>query len=283
MRYFKGWGTFTAGARQTVGGITPGVLLELTAWGHSWHCEDWNACHEYPESGPPNVWSYPPGASVFMRIGIDPTGGTDPFSGNVVWSNGINALDSYRQFSVQARAQSDRVTVFLWASQNTPTENQDAYWDDARLAVVGPGGGSAPGGGGQQVAQQVTPVTEVLADGTTVHVVQSGDTLSAIAVAYNMSLEELRALNGLGPNESMIFSGQRLIVRAIQATRVVASPETPEPTPTEAPAETPAAVSQVQTPTGGNGWLAYLGWGEDDTDWEIYLLDLGNQGAQRCA
>ncbi len=266
MRYFKGWGTFTGGAKQTVGGVTPGVMLEFTAWGHAWHCEDWNACHEDQESGPPRVWSYPPEASVFMRIGIDPTGGSDPFSGNVVWSGGISALDYYRQFSVRTTARSDRVTVFLWASQNTPAENQDAYWDDASLVVVGPGGEGSVAVAGQ-TAPEVVPVTTVMPDGTTVHIVQPGDTLSGIAAAYNMTLADLRALNGLGPNDNLIFSGQKIIVRGMPAPAAQ-----PTATPTLTP--TPVAVASAFT---GQGLIAFVSASMSDADAEIYLLDLATR------
>lgn len=46
-----------------------------------------------------------------------------------------------------------------------------------------------------------------------VHVVRRGETLSTIARRYGMSLSELRASNGLAPNESLIRVGQTLRVR----------------------------------------------------------------------
>ena len=267
MRYFKGWATFTAGARQTVGGITPGVTLELTAWGHSWHCEDWDACHEDQASGPPRAWSYPEGVSVFMRVGIDPTGGADPVSGNVVWSEGVSALDKYRQFSVRAQARSDRVTAFLWASQSAPAENQDAYWDDASLIVVGPGSASQPSG--QQAAPLPQPAATTLPDGTTVHIVQPGDTLSGIAAIYGMRLDDLRALNNIAPTNNLIFSGQKIVVRAAAGgvAAGAAIPAAQEPTATPAP----ETAAPAQTMYGGAKMLAFAYRG--DGDWEIYLAD----------
>ncbi len=120
MRYFKGWGTFTAGAYQTVSGITPGANLEFSAWGQSWSCLEWNKCMEARDALglPPRVWSTNDPSKVHMKIGIDPTGGADVFSPNVVWSPEAPALDQYVQFRVTAVAQADRVTVFLYASQD---------------------------------------------------------------------------------------------------------------------------------------------------------------------
>jgi hypothetical protein len=214
MRYFKGWATFTAGAYQTVSGITPGATLELTAWGHLWSCQDWGQCNEAREGLPPRVWSTVDPSQTHMKIGIDPTGGTDPFSGAVVWSGEAGALDTYVQFRVSAEAQADRVTVFLYASQDVPAENQDAYWDDAALRVAGGGeggeGGEAPAAGFGVASIPTYPPRE---DGRIIHVVRPGETLGGIAVAYGLeSAEEVRQLNNMPAGSFIIHTGQELLV-----------------------------------------------------------------------
>ncbi|MCZ7547266.1 MAG: LysM peptidoglycan-binding domain-containing protein [Anaerolineae bacterium] len=220
MRYFKGWGTFTAGAYQTVGGITPGTNLEFSAYGQSWSCLEWAACNEPRDAQglPPRVWSTNNPGNVHMKIGIDPTGGTDPFSPNVVWSGVADALDNYLQFRVSATAQADRVTVFLYASQDTPAENQDAYWDEAVLRVGGAGGAASGGEGGAPAVSfgvAVIPTYPPQEDGRIIHTVRAGETLGGIAVAYGLeSAQAVRDLNNL--TGDIIYRGQELLVGYVE-------------------------------------------------------------------
>ncbi|MBN1284208.1 MAG: PD40 domain-containing protein [Anaerolineae bacterium] len=265
VRYFKSFATFTAGVLQVVEGVTPGATLEFSVWGHSWSCSDWDLCQETLDDGSRRVRSAPPDANVVMKIGIDPTGGTDPFSSSVVWSPGVRALDSYRLFTVQAAAQSSRVTVFTYAWQEWAALNQDAYWDDASLVAVGgppPAAETpAPTAGAAPAVDTAQPEAE-----QGVYTVQPGDTLSGIAYRYHMTLDELRALNGIAPGDNIIKAGEKLIVSAPEATRVL-----PGATPT------PAAVADAPTPTpDSRNLLAFVSdW---DGDWELFVADIaGNQ------
>ncbi|MCP3977713.1 MAG: LysM peptidoglycan-binding domain-containing protein [bacterium] len=54
-----------------------------------------------------------------------------------------------------------------------------------------------------------------------VHVVRRGETLSAIAGRYGMTLRDLRGMNGMPANVSLIRSGQRLRVRGTPSRSVV--------------------------------------------------------------
>jgi len=71
------------------------------------------------------------------RIGIDPTGGTNPWSGNVVWSGFITPHDSWGEATVSTVASGGTVTVFLYGTQDTPKGLNQMYWDDAGLFVGG--------------------------------------------------------------------------------------------------------------------------------------------------
>ncbi len=68
------------------------------------------------------------------RVGIDPTGGTDPFSGNVVWSSFAGGLFQWNYMSVNAHVSKGGVaTLFLYATQNQPSNPNGVYWDEAFL------------------------------------------------------------------------------------------------------------------------------------------------------
>ncbi len=90
------------------------------------------------------------GGGIGRRIGIDPFGGTDPKSANVVWSedNWRNDCKICNVEQVTVTAQSDTITVFLrlddtWRQRaakkgyNVPT-SKDQFWiDDIGMKQVG--------------------------------------------------------------------------------------------------------------------------------------------------
>ena len=73
-----------------------------------------------------------------MRIGIDPTGGTNPWAGSIVWSEEQNPLDAWSLFSVEAVARANSVTVFTSSAPDYPSKHNNVYWDDASLTAVAP-------------------------------------------------------------------------------------------------------------------------------------------------
>jgi len=83
--------------------------------------------------------------------------------------------------------------------------------------------------------QKLTPE----ADGQYYHTIQSGETLFGIAGAYDISLDELMAWNGLS-TDSVILVGQKLLLRV-----------TPPPTVTPVPTHTltPTAIRSTPTPS----------------------------------
>lgn len=127
QQYFKSFGQFKAGLQQTVLNIPAGSRVQFSAYGQAWSCEEFSQC--------PGGTSFNP-ANMLMRVGIDPKGGTDWRSKNVVWSAYFNPLDQWQAACVEAVAGADKVTVFTWASPDGPRQNQDVYWDDASLVVL---------------------------------------------------------------------------------------------------------------------------------------------------
>jgi len=239
-----------AGLYQQVRGITPGTRLRFQAWVQTWSCapgEQWNVCPTVPYSNNP--------APMHVRVGIDPTGGTNPWAGTIVWSAEGNAWDQWTLFQVEAVAQAEAVTVFIyhrtdWAD-GMPRVNNDVYIDDASLVAIGqapptpppppptspprpPSSGTSGTSGAPAPAPPPQPTPRP--DGCRVHIVQPGDTLFGIALQYGVPMSELERLNAgsLGPNK-MIFVGQELVLSCPTAT------PTPEATPTPVPTPTPEA------------------------------------------
>ncbi len=133
--------------------VTPGTPLRLTAWAHAW-----SNCHGREHTDDPK-WSEGPGhdSGVLLEgqeapagspgtpddwrnftfwVGIDPTGGTNPFADTVVWGQGAHIYNEYAQLPpAEARAQAGTVTVFLRSRTLWPFKHNDAYWDDAELVA----------------------------------------------------------------------------------------------------------------------------------------------------
>jgi LysM repeat protein len=101
------------------------------------------------------------------------------------------------------------------------------------------------------VTPEVAPVSVATPneDGSVFHVVESGQALWSIAIAYDISIDQILALNNLEAN-AIIYEGQSLQVRAAYTpTSQPTETNTPEaPTRTPIPAQTAQAV-RTQTPT----------------------------------
>ena len=84
-------------------------------------------------------------------------------------------------------------------------------------------------------------------DGTVVHVVGYGQTLWSIAVAYGVTVDQIRAWNNIADGSTEIYAGQALLVRPAS----LVTPFTPPLEATPAGWETPA-VEVSATPTPGS-------------------------------
>jgi PKD repeat protein len=70
------------------------------------------------------------------RLGIDPTGGTDPASASIVWIEGY-LRPEWAQLSVRATATANAITIFL-EGQSAGRLGVDVYFDDATLLATQP-------------------------------------------------------------------------------------------------------------------------------------------------
>ncbi len=240
------WGTsyavYIAGVYQSVAGIAPGTRLRFSAYTQGFNCDDDRGCFggvgEYGKS-------YEPG-DMQTRVGIDPTGGTNAFSSGIVWSGYANPLDAFFLQQVEAVAQNSTVTVFIWSSPTYPELHTDIYVNDASLIAVGQGdvptATPAEAGTPQPSPTLGTPQpTPTIPPNTGTYTIQSGDTLSAIAQTYNLTLDQLLALNPSLTRDSILQVGQ---VINIGGTPQATTP-TPAPTATIEPTTTPAAVTSA--------------------------------------
>jgi hypothetical protein len=132
----------------------PGAQLRFTAWAHAWSNHPIEGYEEYADKSrysagvgegpvflsaddvPPltgDPWTDAAGNFTFM-VGIDPTGGINPYAGTVAWGQPAHIYNEYFQVPpVEAVAQSGTVTVFLRSKTLWGFKHNDAYWDSAEL------------------------------------------------------------------------------------------------------------------------------------------------------
>jgi LysM repeat protein len=241
----QGGAVFTAAGYQQVP-VTPGDTLRATAYGWVFTCND--AITSCAIADPPYHRSDPL-AGASMRVGIDPAGGLDPQSTGVKWSAALAPYDQWAAMSVTATAQSSTVTVFLYMTQTQGLALNEAFWDKASLIVV-TGEIAATDTGGDEVPYVVPQ--SVRPDGSIVHIVQTGDTLSSIAYAYfeyDVTIDSIAALNGLKPNTRFLQPGQELMIlppgSVDPVTGQLITPGAPSASPTLPSDITPTATAQI--------------------------------------
>ncbi len=206
QKYFTFWSVHQGGVYQIVEGVRPGQTLRFSIYMEAWSATKLDRLEPNPHLSFGQT-------GMHMKIGIDPTGGADPWSKDVVWSAEQEAYDKFTRFEVQAVARSNKVTVFTHSRPENPMEHNDLYLDDAELAVVAGGGPSVPivvnpPPAMVAVGSQGTPVP---GGGRVTHMVKPGDTLFAIALQYGVPVDQIMALNHLTP-ESRIEIGRELII-----------------------------------------------------------------------
>jgi LysM repeat protein len=125
QQYHSWYATHDGGVYQQVGGIQPGATLRFSAYVYVWSStyEDVNRSEQ-------------PGGIV-VRVGIDPSGGSDPANASIVWSDAGVQYDAFSEYSVSAVASGSAVTVFVRSTVTQPVQNNNIYVDDASLVVEG--------------------------------------------------------------------------------------------------------------------------------------------------
>ena len=141
------------------------------------------------------------------------------------------------------------------------TEGDGYVYYILNVAVRYGSGGSSSGGGVAStipttaVTAQVAPVRVATpnAEGRIIHVVKDLESLWGIAVAYETTIDQIKAVNGL--KNDMIFTGQELVIQAgYTPTPSPTATVTPRPpTRTPIPQQTARPVGTAQNKESGNG------------------------------
>lgn len=238
--------TFVMYGIQFVPGVRKGTKLRFSAFSNVYTCN--NRATSCIDSALGKRVS-DQASQARTRIGVDPNGGKDPNSPNVFWSSYIAPYDRFEQMIIDFESQNDNgVTVFLNATQAVPMALNSVYWDKPSLQTIGPGSPFAPVGPPATPTPASVPFVTPQGqqpDGSIVHIVAPGDTLSSIAYAYKVTVDEIRQLNNIPKDEYVLLPGQKLLIRPPQvAVTYVVVTNTPTPDPNALP-----PISTV-TPTG---------------------------------
>lgn len=118
------WGTHVAGLWQQVP-TAVGNQYELSAEGQGWSSED-----AIPGS-------FLEAADINLQIGVDPTGGLDPQSPLIAWSDPKQPLGHWETLRLVVEAQAAVMTVYLRSAPNLPKRQQSIFWRHVDLRPIG--------------------------------------------------------------------------------------------------------------------------------------------------
>ncbi len=207
-----GFVQWTAGGYQTVA-VENGATYRFSIYALVYVCNDMaTSCigNNVPRTSDQTIGSK-------VKVGIDPTGGTDPTSGNIVWSALTSPYDKFAEVAVEAQALAGSITVFTYNSVDSTPNLRETVWDDASLVKTAATSGT-PGATTAPPAPAGVPFVSAQAarpDGSVVHTVTEGDTFSSILVAYRplgVTRDMILAANGWDLPPQIIVPGQEIVI-----------------------------------------------------------------------
>lgn len=125
QKYFTTYSTHVSGIYQQVS-VRQGYRVVFSIW-----VQVWSSSGDNPDDIVDD-------GDYKVSIGIDPTGGVDGSSPNVIWSPQVKEYNRWAQLQVMAVAQSATVTVFTRGAPLYRVKHNDSYWDDASVVASAP-------------------------------------------------------------------------------------------------------------------------------------------------
>lgn len=246
QKYFTFYSVHEAGLFQMVN-VLPGSLLRFGVYMHAW------SSNQDGSELDPSSYNSSGQTSMHMRVGIDPTGGDDPWSPNIVWSPEHDSYDIFGYYEVRATAQSDRVTVFTHSMPEKGLKHNDVYVDDAELVAIqvpDQPAGAPPVSNNISAPPAVIntapgPTATPYPDGSVVHTVKPGDSLFGLSLQYNVPMDQIMQLNGL-TKDSFIVIDRELVISASIVTVTPAVTSLPTIAATPMPEQVAAAPESTQ-------------------------------------
>ncbi|HRF98538.1 MAG TPA: hypothetical protein PLZ51_25195, partial [Aggregatilineales bacterium] len=116
--------THDGGVYQTVSGLTPNQELLFSVYAYVWS-------NDFDSEESRQISTNPGGITI--QVGIDPFGGIDLDSENIIWSEPVEQYDEYRQYAISALPIGNTVTVWVRSQITSPQSYNFIYLDDASL------------------------------------------------------------------------------------------------------------------------------------------------------
>lgn len=132
---FTFWRCHHAGLYQTVN-VIPGEYYRASAFAHAWY----SRCSAYPHGQPleEDCETLINWAHDHLYIGLDASGGTDPYAPGIVWppAHEVYGLYGDALHAPVVKAAGPTMTVWLRSITSHPLKHCDTYWDDAVMERV---------------------------------------------------------------------------------------------------------------------------------------------------
>lgn len=201
------YATFDAGLLQEVADVEANSWLRFSA--NAWV---WSSVLDDPEQSEDD-------GDVFVQVGIDPDGGTDPDSEEIVWSEiSYELYDGWREYAVVTQAAGEEVSVFVRAQVGQPVRNTHVWIDETQLFlnVFDEDVVSA-------LAEAIGPTPFPTAV-PVYHIVREGESLESIASRYSISVDAILVANSLA-SASLVHPGSQLYIPGREAPVATPLPE----------------------------------------------------------
>lgn len=201
------YATFDAGLLQEIVDVEVNSWLRFSA--NAWI---WSSVLDKPEQSEDD-------GDVFVQVGIDPDGGTDPESEEIVWSEiSFELYDGWREYAVVTQATGEEVSVFVRAQVGQPVRNTHVWIDETQLFlnVFDEDVVSA-----LAVAIGPTPFPTAV---PVYHIVREGESLESVARRYSISVDAILEANSLA-SASLVHPGSQLYIPAREAPVATPLPE----------------------------------------------------------